>query len=68
MIRRKSIKFQISPMKDVRGAAGTRWDGWTEGPTRTRMDEGHFYSPPPPTSGDKKHNMIHVLKSLLNHP
>ena len=25
-------------------------DGWMH----TRTDEGHFYSPPPPTSGDKK--------------
>ena len=33
-------------MKDVRGVAGTRSDGGT--------DEGHFYSLPPPMSGDKK--------------
>ena len=27
MIRRQSIKFQISPMKDVKGVAGTILDG-----------------------------------------
>ena len=42
MIRRQSLKFQISPMKDVRGVAGTRSDGrkgWTDGRThgRTRV-------------------------------
>ena len=36
MIRRRSIKFQISPMKDVRGVAGTRSDGRTEGRTDGR--------------------------------
>ena len=36
-------------MKDVGGLAGTRSLGRTAG----RTDEGHFYSPPPPTSGDK---------------
>ena len=50
-------------MKDVRGVAGTRSDGrrddgrtggMTDGRTHTRTDEGHFYSPPPPTSGDEK--------------
>ena len=43
-------------MKDVGGVAGTRFrtDGRTEGRTDTRTDEGHFYSPPPPTSGDNK--------------
>ena len=48
-------------MKDVRGVEGTRSDGRTDGRnygrtggrTHTRTDEGHFYSPPPPTSGDK---------------
>ena len=30
---RQSIKFQISPMKDVRGVAGTRSDGRKEGRT-----------------------------------
>ena len=30
MIRRQSIKFQISLMKDVGGVAGTRSDGRTE--------------------------------------
>ena len=58
MIRRQSIKFQIIPMKDVRGVTGTRSDGRnvrrTDGRTYTRTDEGHFYSPPPPTSVDKE--------------
>ena len=53
-------------MKDVRGVAGTssdgqkdgrkdgRNDGRTDRRTHTRTDEGHFYIPPPPTSGDNK--------------
>ena len=55
MIRRQSIKFQISPMKEVRGVAGTRSARWkegqndrTEGQMHTQMDEGHFNSPPLP--------------------
>ena len=44
-------------MKDVRGVAVTRAnerkDGRTDRRTHTRTDEGHFYSPPPPMSGDK---------------
>ena len=36
MIRRQSIKFQISPMKDVRGVAGTRLDGRKDGMTDGR--------------------------------
>ena len=31
MITRQSIKFQISPMKDLRGVAGTRSDRKTDG-------------------------------------
>ena len=41
-------------MKDVRGVAGTRSDGMTDGRTHIWTDEGHFYCPPPPTSGDSK--------------
>ena len=45
-------------MKDVGGVAETRslgrTAGRTDGVTHTRTDEGHFYSPPPPTSGDNK--------------
>ena len=60
MIRKRSIKFQISAKKDARGTAETRsaeWkdgrnDGRTHGRTPTRTDECHFYNPPPPTSGD----------------
>ena len=29
-------------------------DGRTDGHTHGQTDEGHFYSPPPPTLGDKK--------------
>ena len=54
MIRRQSIKFQISLMKDVRGVAGTRSDGRNDRRTDGQMDEGHFYSPPPPTLGDNQ--------------
>ena len=57
IIGRKSTKFQVNPMKDVGVVAETRslgrTAGGTDGITHTRMDEGHFYSPPPPTSGDK---------------
>ena len=61
IIGRKSTKFQVNPMKDVGGAAETRslgqtagrTEGRTDGITDTQTDEGHFYSPPPPTSGDK---------------
>ena len=45
MIRKQSIKFQISPMKDVKGVAGTRsdvqyrrMDGWNDGWTDGWMD------------------------------
>ena len=57
MIRRQSIKFQTSPLADVRGVARTRSDGRKDGRNdermHTRTDEDRFYSPPPPTSGDK---------------
>ena len=65
MIRRQSIKFQISLIKDVRGVAGTRSDGWTDGRMHTQTGEGHFYSRPPPTSGDK--NICCSSNPLLNH-
>ena len=68
IIGRKSTKFQVNLMKDVGGVAETRslgrmarqtegrTEGWMEGQTErimhTRTDEGHFYSRPPPTSGD----------------
>ena len=38
MIKRQSIKFQISPMKDVRGVAGTRSDGRKDGRNVGRTD------------------------------
>ena len=57
IIGRKSTKFQVNPMKDVGGVAETRslgrMAGRTDRITHTRTDEGHFYSPPLPTSGNK---------------
>ena len=55
--------FQVNPMKDV-GIAKTRSLGQTAGKTDIRMDrithtltdKGHFYSAPPPTSGDNEEN------------
>ena len=76
MIRRQSIKFQISPMKDIRGVVGTRSDerkdiqkdgrndGWTDGRMHTRTDKGHFYSPPLPTSGDNYHQILLIYRAL----
>ena len=53
IIGRKSTKFQVNTMKDVGGVQETRslgrTDGGTDGITHTRMDKGHFYSPPAPT-------------------
>ena len=37
----------------TKGRPEGRTDGRTDGITHTWTDEGHFYSPPPPTSGDK---------------
>ena len=61
VIGRKSTKFQANPMKDVGGVAETislgrmdvRKDVRTDGITHTQTNEGHFYSPRLPTSGDK---------------
>ena len=40
MIRRQSIKFQISPIKDVRGVAGKDWtDGRTDGMPGGQTDD-----------------------------
>ena len=62
MIGRQSIKFQISPMKDVRIVAGKDWtdgraDGRTDGMTDGRIHRQIIIismppPPPPPTSGD----------------
>ena len=43
-------------MKDVGGVAEkrSRTDGSTDGITHTRMDDGHVYIPPSPTTGNKK--------------
>ena len=54
-------------MKDVRGQdrADGRTDGRTagrmDGRTHTRTDEGHFYSPPPPTSADNYTRVFEVF-------
>ena len=50
MMRRQSIKFQISPMKDVRGVVVVEKDGQMH----TQTDEGHFYSPPLPMLGENE--------------
>ena len=49
IIGRKSTKFQINPIKDVRGVAETRsrTDGRMDGRNNAHMVKGHFYSPPP---------------------
>ena len=61
MIRRQSIKFQISP-KDVRGVVVVEKD-WTDRKTdgmkdgqmhTTQTDEGHFFSPPLPMSDENE--------------
>ena len=56
-IRRQSIKFQISPMKDVRRVVVVEKD-WTDRKTDGQMhkqtDEGHYYSPPLPMSGENE--------------
>ena len=61
MIRRQSIKFQISPMKDVRGVVvvekdwtDRKTDGMRDGQMHTQTDEGHFYSPPLSMSGENE--------------
>ena len=51
-------------MKDVGGVAETRSLGWRDGIMHTGRDEGHFYSPPPPTSGDKNHQWTYVFLFL----
>ena len=57
IIGRKPTKFQVNLMKDVGAVEESRSFGWTDGRTdgkkRTQTDKGYFYSPPPPTSGDK---------------
>ena len=50
IIGRNCTKFQVNPMKDVGGVAERDLLArWPDGITHTRMDEGHFYSPPQPT-------------------
>ena len=46
-IRSRSTKFQINPMKDVGGVAGTRFrtDRRKDERMHTRTDKCHFYSP-----------------------
>ena len=40
-------------------------DGMTDGWMHTWMDEGHFYRPPPPTSGDKNMKIIALILNLM---
>ena len=61
MIRRQSIKFQISPMKDVRGVVvvekdwtDRKTDGMKDGQMHKQTDKGHYYSPPLPMSGENE--------------
>ena len=43
-----------------------RTDGKIDGRAHTRTDECHFYSLPPPTSGDKKgSNSINTVDRLM---
>ena len=51
---------------------GTRLklEGWKDRQIYTPIDEGHFYSPPPPTLGDKEadavnHILVLVVVALL---
>ena len=61
MIRRQSIKFQISLVKDVRGVVvvekdwtDRKTDGMKDGQMHTQTDEGHFFSPRLPMSGENE--------------
>ena len=65
IIGRKSTKFQVNSMKDVGGVAETRSLGRTDGITHTRADEGHFYSPPLPTSGDKNERHLRLRLGII---
>ena len=49
---RRSCREKISQMT---GQMDGKTDGRTDGITHTQMDKGHFYSPPPPTSGDNSY-------------
>ena len=74
--RRKSTKFQVNAKKDVGGVAETRslgltagWmegymKGWMDRIMHTQMDEGHFYSPSMPTSGDNKPQNSNTFETL----
>ena len=71
IIGKKSTKFQRYPMKDIGGLRRQdlldgRPDGRKDGITQTRADEGHFYSPPPPTSGDKEKDDFSIPFSVSN--
>ena len=50
-----SSEFQVILIKDVAGVAATKSKSAKAITfTHTRTDEGHIYSPPPPTPGDNK--------------
>ena len=54
IIGRKCTKFQVNPVKDVGGVAGRDLSARRlDGITHTQTDEDHFYSHPPPMSGDR---------------
>ena len=54
IIGRNCTKLQANPMKSVGGVAERDLSARRpDGITHTRTDEGHFYSPPSPTSGDR---------------
>ena len=51
-------------MEGIGGVAETRSlrrKGRTDGIMHTRTDEGHFYSPTPPTSGDKNSDFFAIF-------
>ena len=54
IIGRKSTKFQVNLMKMLEELGRQFLERPAAGLTHTRMDEGHFYSPPMPMSGDNK--------------
>ena len=62
IIGRKSTKFQVNPMKDAAGVVETSSLGRTDVRMGRRNNahthgRGHFYSPPPPMSGDNMNSM-----------
>ena len=48
------VHTQYTSLSTPLGVVGTRSEGRNEGWMHTRREEGHFYSPPPPTLGVTK--------------